>query len=191
MSERKKLKSDSDKEPLLIGYFPKKPKKDIEMGKFPGAKEICSASLCFFEEPENWIDIWKHNECFLYGTPEIAFSIIQDYADKDDYDLYAFKQFPIKVENSNIIEEPIRCEANEPLPPDFIFLGFDAVSKHLSDQFGCSPLSCNYGAQAFKANEYCLFSSYDEALLAAKEFSTGKWEPGPYYVVEVYRQRKA
>jgi hypothetical protein len=177
----------------LIGYFPKKHRQDKDTLKAIEdfeVQEICSASTCFFEEPNGWIEQWKHNSYLLYNTPDIAHSIIRALSDKNEYDLYAFKQYPIKIEDGEIINETIVCNEVTPLSEEFVFLGYDAVSKHLSDDFGCSPLSCNSGAETMDANEFCLFTSFEDALAGAKEFSKGNWEPGPYYIVEVYRQRK-
>lgn len=177
-------------EALLIGYFPKKVTENPAHQKVSNVKEICSAGLCFFEEPGDWLEKWKHNEYFLYDTPEIAKSIIEDLADRDQYDLYAFKQYPIRIEEGNATEEEIKSINVEALSDAFRFLGYDAVSKDMSEEFGCSPLSCNYGADIIATNEYCLFSTFEEALSGAKIFSTGEWEAGPYYIIEVYRQVK-
>jgi hypothetical protein len=79
------------------------------------------------------------------------------------------------------------------IPPgaDFESLGFDAVSKSVSDFFECSPLSCNREARRFRVNPRCLFDSLDDAVAAAKEFSRSEPEPGPYYVTEVWRRLRA
>jgi hypothetical protein len=72
---------------------------------------------------------------------------------------------------------------------DFLSVGFDAVARS-HDFFECSPLSCNGGAATFATNDACLFQALEEALAAAKEFSTGNWEPGPYWVVEVLSDQR-
>jgi hypothetical protein len=72
---------------------------------------------------------------------------------------------------------------------DFEVLGFDAVSRS-SSYFECSPLSCNGAAKSRRANAWCLLGTLEEAILAAKEFSSGDWEPGTYYVIEVQRRRR-
>lgn len=70
-------------------------------------------------------------------------------------------------------------------------LGFDVVSKSVADFFECSPLACNHAAKTFRANAHCLFDALDDAVAAAKVFSKGNWEPGPYYVARVLRRRRA
>lgn len=175
-----------------IGYFYKKVIQDENYTKALNnlnVREICNASSCFFEEPDGWMERWKHNGYFLYNSSDIAHAVIEGLDDKDEYVLYAYKQFPLKIENGCVIEEEIVTESIEPIDKEFRFLGYDVVSKHMSEQFGCSPLSCNDGAKMMKTNDCCLFSSYEEALTGAKEFSSGMWEPGPYYIVEVYRKK--
>jgi hypothetical protein len=77
----------------------------------------------------------------------------------------------------------------EPLPPSFISIGFDAVSKSTSDFFECSPLSCNHmAAQIAGVNRYCLMNTVDEDVELAERFSIDGPEPGPYYVIEVLRE---
>lgn len=73
---------------------------------------------------------------------------------------------------------------------DFEPLGFDVVSKSITDFFECSPLSCNGAAKTFRENAHCLFDALDDAVAAAKVFSKGDWEPGPYYVARVLRRRR-
>jgi hypothetical protein len=77
----------------------------------------------------------------------------------------------------------------EPLPPSFISIGFDAVSKSTSDFFECSPLSCNHmAAHIAGVNRYCLMDTLNEAVMLAERFSIEEPERGPYYVIEVLRE---
>jgi hypothetical protein len=78
----------------------------------------------------------------------------------------------------------------EPLPDDFQSVGFDVVSiENGSAGFGHSPLSCNHMAQEIATKENCLLDDLNLAKQTAKTFSHGYVEPGPYFVVEVLRQR--
>ncbi len=173
---------------ILIGYFPKKTKLMPEWLKATNVEMVCSASTCISEAPEGWINHWKHNECFLYNTIDDVGLILAKLNDKDEYDIYAFKRYPIRIENGTSNVESIPHVLVEPLTQNFEFLGYDAVSMSMSPMFECSPLSCNRGAETMKVNKYCLFETYEEALSGAIEFSKGNWEPGPYYIVEIYRQ---
>ena len=114
--------------------------------------------------------------------------ILKKTDDKDNYDIYAYKQYPIRVQDGEVMSETISPPNVEPLDKSFMFLGYDAVSNSVGSGFECSPLSCNGGAETMKVNQYCLFETYEEALAGAIEFSKGNWERGPYYVVEVYRK---
>ena len=105
--------------------------------------------------------------------------------------MYAFRQYEISIDGAEIEEEDVSEELESDIPEDYLFLGFDAVSRSCDNAFECSPLSCNHGAEKMKCNPYCLFDAFDEAISGAKEFSVGGWEPGPYYVVEVYRKKRS
>lgn len=175
--------------PVLIGYFPKITLARPDWLRADQVKEVCSASECMSKGPSDWIDAWKHNDHWVYDSPEIATTIIKE--EETTFDMYAFKQYPIKidhgaVENEDVIEPNVR-----PLPDDYEFLGYDAVSRSCGNSFECSPLSCNNGAEGVPCNTNCLFDTFEEAIDGAKNFSSGEWEPGPYYIVEIYRKRRS
>jgi hypothetical protein len=83
--------------------------------------------------------------------------------------------------------------APEPLPSQFVSLGFDAYSKSMESILGpeCSPLSCNSMASEFQVNRHCLLVTFDEACAAAARFSIEQPEPGDYYVAEVLEKQRA
>ncbi len=66
----------------------------------------------------------------------------------------------------------------------------ELVSNSTGNSFECSGLSCNHGAENESVNEYCLVETESEAIRLAKKFSddSNDYEPGPYYVVEVWRE---
>jgi len=176
-------------QPVLIGYLHKITRRRPDYLEAPGVEEICSASSCISEDPEDRIEIWQHNEYLLYDSPDSAAQVLKELRDCRPYDLYAFKQYPIRVSDGQVIPEDVLLEAPvAPLTDDFEFLGYDAVNRAFTPGFKCSPLSCNGGAATLKTNRYCLFNTLDDAIAGATLFSTGAWEPGPYYVVEVYRK---
>jgi hypothetical protein len=86
---------------------------------------------------------------------------------------------------------PVPALACKPPGSDFEPLGFDVVSKSITDFFGCSPRSCSGAAQTFRANAHCLFDALDDAIAAAQAFSQGNGEPGPYYIARVSRRQRA
>jgi hypothetical protein len=77
-----------------------------------------------------------------------------------------------------------------PMADAFVCLGWDAVVGGNGHSFGCSPLSCNSGADIVRCPEincYCLVADERAALALARSFSISQPEPGPYCVVEVWR----
>jgi hypothetical protein len=100
----------------------------------------------------------------------------------------------VPVEWDNGVERPVEIPelTVEPIPTDYQSVGFDAVSQEGEigvAGFGHSPLSCNSMATQIPTNEFCLLPDLDAAVRAAKRFSRGEAEPGPYRVVEVLRPR--
>ncbi len=174
-------------EPQLIGYFPKQTAKRPDCLKAANVKEICSASDCISKSPDNWIDFWKHNELWVYDSPEIAWSIVPEEK-RAIFDLYAYRMFPCQfVEGKQEVFEIPGLQVAS-LPEDFKSLGWDSVSRSMNNKFECSPLSCNYLATEIVTNEFCLLNNACLALQTAKDFSLSKPEPGPYFVLEVFRK---
>jgi len=95
---------------------------------------------------------------------------------------------PVRFSNGSRESFTPAVYAVEPLPSNFVSLGFDVVSKSVSAFFECSPLSCNGMAAEAPVNQYCLVDALDDAVAAAVRFSHEEPEPGPYYVVEVLRE---
>jgi hypothetical protein len=172
---------------ILIGYAPKKTQRHVEW--LPQVDEIASASDCISGGPGWDVTNWSHNNYWLYSTRALATDILPDSAweESHSYEMYAFKLFPIVVDQGQIQDAPVQVEEVEPLDETSEFLGYDAVSRSQGNSFECSPLSCNSAANEMKTNRYCLFSTLEEALAGAQKFSSQPYEPGPYYVVEVYR----
>jgi hypothetical protein len=181
-------------EPILIGYFPKKVA--VPDGyDAPKLKDICSVSTCIAEgPPDGWIDRWSHNANWVFPTRERALLSLAG-VDPSAYSIHAYRVLPSIFRDGDAAAcdidcgppswEPTQVEL-EPLPVDFVSLGFDAVeTPDGCDGFSCSPLSCNGGWQKFTTNRHCLMPSLTTAIELAKEFSLGGWEPGPYRVVEV------
>lgn len=175
-------------EATLIGYFPKKTMRRPEWLEADQVEEVCSASECMSEGPPDWIKAWKHNDNWLFDSPEIAETLLPN--GEHGFDMYAFSQYPIRVDHGEVVPEAIGPTSVLPLLENFELLGYDAVARTCGASFECSPLSCNNGAKDFPCNAHCLFDTLEEAIQAAKEFSHGPWEPGSYCVVAVCREKK-
>lgn len=172
----------------LIGYFPKRTKSPPNWLIEPKIDQVCSVSECISMGPKDWISLWKHNTFFLFDTTEIAQSIIE--TNISEYDIYAYKQYPFIYENGKYIEHYIECKTVKPMESNFLLLGYDSVSRTYGNAFAHSPLSCCNYAHKLPTNRFCLLNSLSSAKEAAKLFSIDNPEPGPYYVVEVYREKK-
>jgi hypothetical protein len=172
---------------VFAGYFAKRVTPRPEWLAAPHIREIWSVSDCVAKGPEDWIDHWQHNTSTLFDTPELAASVIPP-EQRPAFAIVAYRFW------GRIFDEGEELELDDDLPslpapdPSFERLGFDAVGRD-DNNFMCSPLSCNHAATTFQANEHCLFATLDEAIAGARAFSSGEWEPGPYYIVEVLRRR--
>jgi hypothetical protein len=170
---------------VLVGFLPKQTHKTPDWLKNNTIKEICSVSTCISEAPDIYLYETKHNEFGFFNSEDIALSIIG--SDHQKFDMYAYCLSPLEF-NEGIVhnfEIPIYLSKNL---FGFQFLGYDAANRASGFYFECSALSCNYGARIFPVNQYCLFESFDLAYKATIEISKGPYEPGPWYVLEVYRK---
>ncbi len=186
----------------LVGYFPKKrttrsywasPYPDHPNAPFPvgdPVEEIGSISDCIAQGPEGWRDQRRHNFYDLYDAPELAWGVVPAEA-RAGFELFAYRLYPVQFEHGR--EEPIDLWwelAVESMPHSFVRLGWDAVQGGNHHGFGCSPLSCNMQASQVgipAVNRYCLVGSEQEGNELARHFSVAEPEPGPYCVVEVWR----
>ena len=175
---------------ILCGYFPKVVVPRPEWIPEPRAWEICSVSNCVSGGPEGWIDRWVHNWLGWFNTVADAWSVVP-IEEAERYRVFAYRLASSFYRRGQSEEMRIPDDVNpEPLPSDFIFLGFDAYSKSMDGILGpeCSPLSCNGMAPEFKTNRHCLLDTLEEACAAASRFSIEQPEPGDYYVAEVLEQ---
>jgi hypothetical protein len=174
----------------FAGYFPKKMTPLPADYDLPGVVEISSISDCIAKGPADWIKSWKFNELGFFDEIGVAESVVPA-AEWSQFDLYGYA-FLGECFIDGLAEQwappVLACSGPN---SDFEPLGFDVVNKSVADFFECSPLSCNGAAKTFKANAHCLFETLTEAAAAARTFSEGGWEPGPYYVAQVWRRRRA
>jgi hypothetical protein len=187
---------------VLVGYIAKRrvrragfvsPSPDYPSAGFPcpaPVDEICSVSNCIAQGLSSWNDPANGNHFGLYADPERAWALVPVEA-QADFALYAYRLWPVQFEDGE--EEAIDLWWGTPVGPianTFAHLGWDAVIGGNRHSFGCSPLSCNSGADIVRCpelNQYCLVADERAALALARSFSITKPEPGPYCVVEVWR----
>jgi len=172
----------------LCGYFPKKTT-PLPEGELPGVVEITSVSNCIADGPANWIESWTFNELGFFDDVGLAEAVVPE-PDRSQFQIYAYEFLGERFAGGLAEAWTVPSLACTPPGSDFEPLGFDVVSKSISDFFECSPLSCNDMAETFRANAFCLFDELDDALAAAEAFSKEEPEPGPYYVVRVSRRSR-
>ncbi len=172
--------------PTLIGYFPKRTQRCPAWLAAAGVRAICSVSCCISKDSDGWIDLWQHNEAWVFDREEVAWGVVPA-EQRTAFDMFAWKLFPVRYEHGEEFPAPPPLVTPVPLPESFIRLGCDAVSRSCGNCFECSPLSCNLMAEEHPVNRYCLIDDTDEAFRLAREFSISEPEPGPYFVVEVWR----
>ncbi len=174
--------------PVFIGLLAKKTEKPPADLKNDVVEEICSVSGDISHWPKQfWNDIHRHNDHGLYDTEEAAIALATPEESKTS-DIYAYKMYPIEFDEGSISEFPVFASISEDLT-DFSLLGYDAANR-FEKYFDCSPLSCNAGAEHFEVNRYCLFETYEYAYESTLIISQGGYEPGPYYIFEVYRKNR-
>ena len=175
--------------PVFVGFFPKKTAPKPDFLKADHVTEIASVSNCISAGPANWIQHWRHNAYGFFDSERIAESVLG--ADEQRFDMYAFALYQVVADDGNFEAERVISEAENP-STDYELLGYDVVSKSVSDFFECSPLSCNSLADKVAVNAYCLIDDQGDAfklLLDMGQKYTGV-EPGPYFLFRVHRRRR-
>ncbi|RYD83747.1 MAG: hypothetical protein EOP84_07430 [Verrucomicrobiaceae bacterium] len=175
--------------PTFIGYFPKRTEKRPDWLSAAGVEEVCSMADCVSSGPDGWLNHWRHNEMWVYDTPALAWSVVPSET-RGEFDLYAYFLFPLHFVEGR--EEPFQIPALNPAPLDASFhrLGYDLVSRWANSTFEHSPLSCNHLAEEIPVNRFCLIDDAQTVLRLASEVEAMGAEPGPYHVVEVWRQTR-
>jgi hypothetical protein len=196
-------------EPVLIGYFPRHPVPGPQ-GLSPGGVErVCSLGHYVSDGPANWIDQWRHNEMWFYDSEELVRKVIaeaiQIHLEPDperdppwqvrltrergaEFEYFAYKLFPVSFTEGKPETFPVPVLKVAPLAEDYQRLGYDAVNKTGCAHFECSPLCCNGMSEEIPVNRWCLIDEQERAFAVANYFSVRKPEPGPYFVVEVWRK---
>lgn len=174
---------------IFCGYFPKLITPAQPVLNIAGVQDIGSISQCLAHAPPGWINHWQHNALGFFDTVDQALSVIPE-GEAARYELYGYRFSRQMFDKGHAAPWSIPELPCEQPGRDFISIGFDAVSKTAdADLFEHSPLSCNRAAEKLAKNEHCLFATLEEAVAGAMTFSTGEFEPGPYYVAQVLRRK--
>jgi hypothetical protein len=227
--------------PVLIGYFPRRPRpRADEVGRAAGMppqiEELCNVGRMNIGVPPDWVELWLHNELWLYSNETRAWAAAVDtenlrrigialsrryhgvtssfqrameeyialhvpspaasFSTSDPrfhWDLYAYRMFPIRF--ASAADGPLEISEDhlqpaEPLPEDYLSLGFDVVSRDCDNNtFHYSPIECNGLYTTVAVNRYCLLDHLETAVQLARDWSVRPPEPGPYFIVDVLRKR--
>ncbi len=187
-------------EPVLIGYFAKPVMMRPEWLKAEQVEEVCCWDACKINPRFDWINAWRHNAEWVYNTPELAWSVVPDSV-RSDCQMFGYRVFPIRYRNGipehyrlpEQSEEEVMGFAPVPMGASFERLGFDLIPRSCENAFECSPLACCNLAAEVPANRHCLLTTAEEAFALAPTLEVPgqpmRGEPGPYHIVEVWRQR--
>lgn len=155
----------------------------------PPVEEICSVSNCIAREQVSS----REHPLGMYTDPAQAWALVPE-DERANFAMVAYRLGLVQFDDGEEEEIEIWWELDfAPLPDSFVRLGWDAVVGGNAHAFGCSPLSCNSGADCVRCpelNRYCLVDNLPAAIALARSFSITKPEPGPYCVVEVWRDTK-
>ena len=171
--------------PTLIGYFPKRRTRRPEWLSASQVEEVASVSPCFAKPPDGWIEQWRHNDLWVYDSPELAWSVVPAQQ-RAEFELYAYRMFPLQIDDTTEESFDIPRLTVTPMNTAFAPLGYDIVCRTAGTSFECSPLSCNRMAEHIATNKYCLLQDFETALNTAKALEGAQCEPGPYFIVEVW-----
>lgn len=181
-------------DPTLIGYLAKPMMARPEGFNVQGVEEICSVATCIARGAIDWNSEFRQNEMWLFDSPELAWSAVPE-AVRPQCGLYAYCLFPLRYYLGQRVPSTIPNVKPMPLDNSFIKLGYDLVSCEHGNQLDHSPLSCNGLGEEVPTNRYCLLERAEDAFAIAPTLEVPgqplRGEPGPYHIVEVWRQRKA
>ena len=173
-------------EPVGAGFFPKRTQRRPEWLHATIVEEVCSVSECISAGPKDWIENWLHNALGFYDSESLAWQVVGP--DRAGFHMYGLRIYPLQFDHGAMRPwvSPVQLDLDL---AEFDLLGLDVVSRSVADNFECSAMSCNNGADEFPVNRFCLIDDPATAYEACAAVSEGEYEPGPYYLLQVYRRR--
>lgn len=187
-------------EPVLIGYFAKPVTKNHVWLKASNVEGIYSSDACRFGRLFDWVKHWRHNAEWVFDTPALAWSIVPEDV-RPQCQLLGYRLFPVRFRAGvaeayklpDYSEAEVLGFAPQPMDCSFERLGYDLIPRYCGNSFECSPLCCATLGAEVPANRYCLLDTAEEAFALAPTLEVPgqpmRGEPGPYHIVEVWRQR--
>jgi hypothetical protein len=150
---------------------------------------IYSVSGCMSEYFADYIDFWKHNDYWLFDSPEA----ITDLARENDIDLaetvlFFYELHELQFDSGEWTHFDVEASVGTTvvLPEAKVLEGYDVVTFFAQSSPECSPLSCNALASEVETNRQCLLHSFDQARTLLESGAFNNSEPGPYRIFAVY-----
>jgi hypothetical protein len=150
---------------------------------------IYSVSGCMSEYFADYIGFWKHNDYWLFDSPEA----IAELARENDIDLAAtvlffYELHELQFDSGEWTHFAVDASVgNHVIVPGVRVLeGYDVVTFSVQSSPECSPLSCNALAAEVETNDHCLLHSFDQARTLLEHGTFTNSEPGPYRIFAVY-----
>ena len=170
-----------------VGFFAKRVAPRPGDFDAPGVDWVCSVCDCgaITQSPAGWIGRWLHNGFWVFDTLALLDRVVPP-AEAGEFLRYGLRTLPVAFDQEGETPLDLSATSPEPIPGDFVRLGYDLCSRTAGTNLECSPLSCNSLASEWSANRWCLVDAFDDALRAARAFARGNAEPGPYVLLEVW-----
>jgi hypothetical protein len=191
---------------VFLGYCAKRYGPLPEHHDWGVATEVCSTSGCIAGHAPAWFDDpFKPpvlNRAGCTNTAAAARERVPELK-RFAYRIFAYRAIPMVFDKAPCTLEVVSTDAlfvaysyladlpSEQALLGFDHLGFDVVQYSDAINWGCSPLTCNYMYQHHPINQYCLIDTVEGAVEAARSFAQNEPEPGPYIVIEVFRERES
>jgi hypothetical protein len=153
-------------------------------------KQIYSVSGCISENFTDFMNYWKHNKYYFYDSPDKIKQLSTEHdidISKCEFLYYELfeKEFSESQNSWKTIEPDDEVEPDVKPPVLKNIIGYDIVNYSCSTNPECSIASCNNLAEEMPVNEYCLFSTFDDAKVTVERVSTFRCEPGPFRILSV------
>lgn len=176
---------------ITVGYMYKKVLTSPQWLGADAVVDIFSVSDCISKYFADYINHWRHNEYWLFDSPEVMEEIAAEMAiDLSDSTLFYYEMyeqgFDGKLKQWVSLPTTPSSAMKCPAPINKILQGFDVVTYTFDTSPEHSPLSCNALAKDIPVNQHCLFTTFDEAKSSLEMGLFENSEPGPYRIFAVY-----
>lgn len=183
----------TERDLVTVGYFAKRVFRRPAWLPAPQVEWVCSVADCLCEgcsSPPDWHQHWLHDpELFLFRDLATLERVLPIELARQ-FLRFGLRAVPVWFDRTGEQPLPRGSTPLQPIPSQFVRLGYDVCNRSGSSSLEASPLSCNHLAGVLGANRWCLFDRLDQAVAVSQRFAaTGSPEPGCYLVLEVWAER--